>query len=353
MSSNQHTQRPIAGECAIFSAAGLTMLVLSSLAAHADVRYTTAMDMSASMKNSDTSGMGAPVMSTTTYVKGSSERKETSMHMGPMQMNTVTIQKCSTHEEYKLDPVLKIYTEDPIGGLNIGVPSKSPMSMMHPSRDTSSDGGGTGQVITTVNVQDLGSEVISNLKTHHAMLTTRIQTSGCSGNNDTTMRVETWTAPIQTFSCPEQYSPSREVDSPGGSGGGCKVTYVMHGDIEGMRSAYSGMIVQMKMYNGDKLMGVQTLSDYSQATLDESLFEIPSDYTKLSDEDYQKAESNAMMHNMLHGGGGGMGGGGGQDNGNTPTQDNGNGNQGTDNSGDNNTPPPPKKHSFGGIHLPF
>jgi hypothetical protein len=315
------------------------------------------MDMSASMKNSDTSGMGTPVMSTTTFVKGSSERKETSMHMGPIQMNTVTIQKCSTHEEYKLDPVLKIYTEDPIGGLNLGVPSKSPMSMMHPSRDTSTDGGGTGQVITTINVKDLGSEVVSNLKTHHAMLTTRIQTSGCSGNNDTTMRVETWTAPIQTFSCPEQYSPSREVDSPSGSGGGCKVTYVMHGDIEGMRSAYSGMIVQMKIYNGDKLMGVQTLSDYSQATLDESLFDVPSDYTKLSDEDYQKAESKAMMQNMMRGAGGGMGAGMGagdnsQDNGGNQSTDGNNGNQGNGN-GDNGDQPKPKHHGFGGIHLPF
>jgi len=316
------------------------------------------MNMGGSMPGGDQNGMATPMLQTTTYVKDEMERKETVMHMGLMTTDTVTIQKCSTHLEYKLDPALKIYTEGPIGGLAVAPPTRQ--SMQKPSKDTAKSGG-TGQVITTVNIQDLGTEVISKLKTHHAMITTRIQTSGCSGDSDTTMRIETWTAPIQTYSCPEQYAPTREVYMPDT---GCKVSYIMHGDLEGVRSAYGGMIVQMKMYSGDKMIGEQTMTDYSQDKLDPALFQIPDDFKKVTDEEFSKAQSKAMMDSLKHGGLGGMFGGGNQqdngggqqqDNGNgNGNQDNGNGNQGNGNGDQGNgDQPKPKHHGFGGLHLPF
>ena len=347
MSSPKVKTGPCKGHFATLGAAGITLLALVPTSAQADVRYTTSMDMSAMMGNNQHSQSHAapPAEQTTTYVKGTSERVETSFQFGSIKSTSITIQQCGTHEEIKLDPADKLYTENTIGALNFA-PQRQPGMQRGAQSSPVSGGDGTGQVITTINAQDLGYEVISNLKTHHTMMTMRIQTSGCSGNNDSTMKMELWTAPIQTYSCPEQFAASREVgSSPGGGGGGCKVTYVMHGDILAMRNAYSGMMVQMKMYTGDKVTVQQNLVDYSQATLDPGLFQVPSDYTKVSDEEFSKAQSKAMMRGLMGGGQGNQ----------PPDNDQGTPNTGDNSSTDNgdNPPPKPKGHSFGGIHLPF
>lgn len=344
---NVGTRRAVGG-----TLAAAALLAFTVPSARADVRYTTQWQMAPQDNGGNAQqypGGSAPGMEITKFVKGNSERSETSFQMGPMKSTTISIEQCGTHEEIKLDPADKLYAEDPLGAVNFGPPPTGPQ-MRSSGRSEDTQPSGTGTVDVTVNVQNLGSEKIGALTTKHAIITMRTITTGCQGNNDTTMKIETWTAPVQTYDCPERYAPTRQANSPGrGGSSGCKVTYSMHGDVAGLRGAYGGMIVQMKMYKDDKVVGEQNMVDYSTAALDPSLFQVPPDYRLVSDEDLQKAQSKAMMNAFMHGGFGGQ-----------PPSDNGqtdngqNSNPPADN-GDNTNPPadtpPPKKK--GGFHIPF
>ena len=267
---------------------------LAALPAHADVRYTSQMTFGAP---SDTpggatpAGMTMPGLRTTTYVKDNRERVETVMDMGPIHQNTVALTLCDKHQTVKMDPALKIYTIAPISA-----PVFSPPPRMH-GKDSMPEGKpGVGHVTMTFGLQDMGTEKVAELDAHHFKMTIRTQTTGCLGDNDNTMQMEEWVAPVKAgLNCPERFSPTRTFTNERG----CLLTYDMKGDWTKMRDAYGGMVVRMKMYSGDKVVATQDLRDYSLAALDDSLFAVPDDYKQLSATDYEKAESDAMRKGMM------------------------------------------------------
>ena len=344
------------------SALLLAAALFSSTSARADVRYTTQMSMGGANANGAPpadmpAGMpanGMPLMRTTTYVKDMHERVETSVDIGPMHMNTVTLTLCDKHQTVKLDPALKIYTVSDIGSMTFTPPSRPGRGGMGGSMPEGKPG--IGHIIMTFNVQDLGTEKVADIDARHYKMTIRSQTSGCIGTADTTIMLENWVAPIKgALNCPERFSPARSYTN----GNGCQITTEMKGDFSAMRDAYAGMPVRTKFYQGDKLFMTTDMRDYSTAALDDALFTTPDDYKQVSDAEFSKAESDAMMKNMM----GGMGSMFTPPTPETsaPPADNGAGaaptpdaTGGTDNTGGTQTPPPasPPKKKKGIFGLP-
>ncbi|MDQ2686992.1 MAG: hypothetical protein M3Y28_03910 [Armatimonadota bacterium] len=320
---------------------GTLLVAAIALPCHADVRYTSQMTMGAPTSADAPAmpaGMTMPAIRTTTYVKDMHERVETSMEMGPIRTNTVTLTLCDEHQSIRLDPALKIYTVAPIGVMSFGVP---PSMNSRKGKGMPEGKPGVGTVTTTFSVQDLGTEKVAQIdKARHFKLTVRNQTTGCIGQGDTTFVTEEWVAPIKAgLSCPERYAATPRTDP---NDHGCQITYTIKGDMDKLRDIASGMVVRMIIYGdkeGTKVVAQQDLRDYSTAALDDALFTTPADYKEVSAEDFQKQESDAMRKAMM----GGLGAmfkpptddANGNDNGNAapPAQDN----------GDQTPPPAPKK----------
>ncbi len=339
------------------SVAGM-LLLTGTLAAHADVRYTSQMTMGGAERSTNApampEGMTLPTIRTTTYVKDMRERVETTMHMGPMKMDTVTLTLCDKHQSIKMDPSLKIYTIGAIGTLTFGTPNQAHPGQ--PAMKMPEGKPGVGTVTTTLAAQDLGRESVAGRPAHHFKLTMRMQSEGCIGKDDNKFAMEYWVAPLKGgLVCPERYAPTRLITNDRG----CKITYAVKGDLSTFREIGTGMIVRMIMY-GDgkdaKPVAEQDLRDYSTALLDASLFAPPADYKEVMATEFEKQQGDAMRKSMM----GGMG-----DLFKPPTDDSGiqgsdstppggDANPPTDNSGDQTPPPAPKKHpKFKLPKLPF
>lgn len=265
--------------------------LLSVAPARADLRMTSQMVMGASDTSQAKSAPGM-TMRTTTFYKNMDEREETTTDMmGLFQSTEVTLTLCKQQQTITMEPALKIYTVAPIGGAVSQPPSSQPVKRAKTSKS------GSGKVITTYSVTDMGVEKLQNLDTRHSMVSTRIQTSGCLGDSDNTFKYEVWTAPKDIKHCPEQYAASRTV----AGADGCSITYEVKGDAAAMQKAMSGMVVQQKFYMGDKVSMTQELREWSEAALDPALFTVPSDYKKVTEAEYDKAKADAMQRGMMRG----------------------------------------------------
>lgn len=287
------------------AAALAATLLLPPSAARADVRYVSQMSFGdGTAKPADggdaggpPTGMGMPLMRTTTSVKDMNERVETEMNMGPMHSDTVTLTLCAKHQTIKMDPALKIYTVEPIGVAQFSPPSTSRRRGMG-TGDAMPEGGapGVGHVTMTFTVQDLGPDKVADIDAHHYKISIRNQTSGCLGDHDTTFLMEEWIAPIKAgLNCPERFAPTRTVPNENG----CQITYDMKGDFAQMRDLSGGMPVRTRFYEGDKAIMTSELRDYSTAALDDSLFAPPADFKEVSEADFNQEQSDAMRKGMM------------------------------------------------------
>lgn len=264
--------------------------------AAADVRYTMAMEMAQSGGSGDGNASYGPQIRRTVMLKDRRQREEMTIDMGPMHQDTVTLTECDKQQVIQLDPALKIYSVQP---MESGVTPSMPTAFGPRGRGHVEEKAGTGKMVSTISVQDLGTEKILDLDTHHFMLSTQTHTSGCAGDSDTNNKIEMWVAPIKAgLNCPEMYSPSRAVTSDTG----CQMTVEQHGDFDALRSIYGGMPVRIKMYNGDRVIGEMDMREYSTAALDPSLFDVPPDFKQVSAADFQQQEQQAMMNSARNAG---------------------------------------------------
>jgi len=255
--------------------------------AQADVKYTQ------EMRVPGIPGAGnGPLNSTTTYIKKDARRVETTAAMGPVQMQTVELTLCDKQQRYRIDPASKVYTVAKLDTL------PAPGAPPAPEAPAAPETPGTGKVIITATVQDLGEETVADRKTHHYKLNLRTQTSGCPGQSDSTNEMEVWVAPdiAVSMACeqgrlPElPHRPYRPT---------CKVTTEQHGDVAALAKVFSGLVMRMKVNNGDKAIMEQTVTSLSDAALDDALFTVPADYRQVSEQEFAQAQSRAMMQAIM------------------------------------------------------
>ncbi len=255
---------------------------VSGVSARADLKYT----QTTSLGNG-----GAGSSSVTRMVRPGNERTETVINLGKVKMTTVTISTCKPKQEVRLDDSLKIYTVVDATG--------SASTSSAGAASASSGKGKTGKQILTYSLKDLGGEKVAGYQTRHYKVTMKSETSGCLGDRKSTTTMEMWVANIKnTVACA---GTAANYGIPPAVYGGCKVTTVIKGDTAGMKKIGGGMTVRMKMYSGTTVVSTTEVSDVSQAKLSASLFKVPAGYKKVSEQDFQKAQSEAMAAAMANG----------------------------------------------------
>ena len=287
----------------IAAAVVVTGLSLFGATAHADVRYTTVMTV-------DTGeGRGKGFSSELTYfVKGPRERSESAMNFGQFSMKSVSITQCDSDLEIQIDPASKIYTAHSIsGGISGFIPSMPMGGFGGPggrgrARPHVNETPGTGTSDISFENKDLGKEKIGAFDTHHYMLTMHTKTTGCAGNDDSVMKMELWVAPgtLGRLDCPKRFQSAAPVVG-GADESPCKTTTHMTGDMSAMRDLFAHLIVKQIIYKDDKPMMTMQLKDYSSAALDPSLFAVPSDFKKVSDQEYGQTQSRNMLRQFQGG----------------------------------------------------
>ena len=264
----------------VITIAAMFLLVVTT--AHADARYTTEM-----LVHGHAGGPG-PQITRTVEIKGHRERDVTTTAMGPMHMKRVTITMCDLHQTVDIDDELRIYSVEATSPLS-RIPGMAKMNHPHER------GAGGGHVVMTSKVVDHGPEMVGKYHTRHYTVTMHIVSTGCAGNNNTTMTYDLWVAPghLVGLNCPQASQPTTQVDNHG-----CKITYEMKGDYLELASIERNLPVQT-IFRTPQGQMIMRLTDFSQAPLNASDFTIPAGYRKVSQPQFQQAEQRAMMQRMM------------------------------------------------------
>jgi hypothetical protein len=264
----------------------------------ADVRYTVEMKpvIPDAEKEKLLPGMEAPTIRTTTMLKDGNERTEMDMKFGPMGRHMVSLTLCDKKQVIQLDSASKLYTATPIGTLPGAETFAKMMDMMHPQPSRPKPEGTEGKVVNSFKVTDLGDEKVAERTAHHVMIDMTSESSGCAGVRKVTMKMELWTAPLKgAHGCQEVFAPSRTMPTADG----CRITYETKGDLDKLMRNFGGMMVKMKLFDGDnKLVMTEETRDYSDAVLDAGLFAIPSGYKEVSESEFQQAQARSQVNPM-------------------------------------------------------
>lgn len=269
------------------------LLMASAGIAQADIKYVTETRMGAAGGDA----AAKPMMVITNAIMKGAQRTETVQSFGPMNMSTVELKLCDKQQSIKLNSALKIYTVTPFE-------QKPSTTATNTTEAAAADNGGqrgTGKMIMTSSVKDLGQETVADVKTAHYLITMRMQSSGCAGNGDTNIKEEIWVGPDLTTELNCDIAPVDPAVMSRIRSGNCKMSFEYHGDTDAYRKVMSGIIMRMKMYMGDtdKPTMVQEVTSLSRAKLEDSLFAVPADYKQVSEKEFQEAQSRAMMQAMM------------------------------------------------------
>ena len=227
---------------------------------------------------------GGQTYENTIYIKGKRQRTENSG--GQM----ITIEQCDLRRNLQLMPAAKVYTVNPFDDAGPNSNTTGHTATTQPSAVTKG-----GVVTSTVTTKDTGERKQMFGYTARHIITTMVMESSpdaCSQNN-TRMEIDGWYIDA-TFALDcdinRQYSSYR----PPVKAGGCRDRY----ETKIIGTAKKGFPVyeKMTMLGGNGMPSFSTINevvDISQATLDQSLFEVPPDYRQV--DDFASAFSAAMQ----------------------------------------------------------
>jgi len=269
----------------------LTLLLSCALiaGAHADIKYTQTMTFGGDQD-------ATPMMHMAHFVAPGKERNETEMSMGDYKSKEAIVTICQPYQTIHIDDALKIYAVED------GTSSAASAPPMMGNRGQSHEKAGTGKIAINVKVTDLKPEKVAGWDTKHYMVEMHTQSSGCVGDSSSDLKMELWVADVKdAHGCKATVDYGEILGRR--EGDKCKVTYETTGDFARLAGIWNGLIMRQKMYDKDgKVTMIQEVTSLSQAKLDDSVFEVPKGYTKLSMEDYNKQRQQAMMQAMMGGG---------------------------------------------------
>lgn len=250
------------------------------LPAHADIKFTQEMRMPS---------QGNKAFSKTTiFRRAGAERVETSYQFGAAEQRSVTLTLCAKKEMYNLDPALKIYYA---------------MPLVKVAKAASASKGATktgSMTMTLVSLKDVGAETVGGTKARCYEVVTRMQTSGCLGNMDTTSKQHLCMAAATNLGS-DVGCTDMMPGSSGSAGNECKTSYIRKGDWSRYEKLLRGLQVRTRTFSGATSKIVQSeiqTSGISRAKLPGSLFALPADYRRVSSTEFQQAQSRAMMEKL-------------------------------------------------------
>ncbi len=259
-------------------------LAMAMIPAHADIQYTQETRMP------DRPG-DKPFSSSVVYKRPGAERTETTYQFGETEQKSITLTVCAKKEMYTLDPSLKIYTAMPL------VPMTSANK---PTAVKAAAGQKTGTMtMTLVSIKDLGAQKVGQFNTRGYEVVTRMQTTGCMGNSDRRFKQQIFVAPQATLAgggdgCNDM------TTSGGSSTSDCKTAMIHKGDWARYQKLTRGLQVRTRIFKdtGNTVQMETQTTKVSRAKLPGSLFAIPAGFKRVSSQEFQAAQSKAMMDKM-------------------------------------------------------
>jgi hypothetical protein len=219
---------------------------------------------------------GGQTYDNTIYIKGKRQRSE--MQNGQM----ISLTQCDLKRNVQIAPATKTYLIQPFGDATAGTaatPGNSPAAgVQEPMKKG-------GVITSTISTRDTGErKQMFGYTARHIMTTMAMESSpdACSQNN-TKMEIDGWYIDAAfALDCDMTRAyvpPQRPV-----AGGGCRDRY----EQKTIGLAKKGFPVweKMTMFGPNGVTSFSTINevvDFSQATLDQSLFEIPEGYREVQD----------------------------------------------------------------------
>jgi hypothetical protein len=217
---------------------------------------------------------GGQTYENTIYIKGKRQRSEASG--GQM----VTIEQCDLRRNLQLMPAAKVYTINPYDD---GTPSTANTTTHTATAQPGAVKKG-GVVTSTVTTKDTGErKQMFGYTARHIITTMSMESSpdACSQNN-TKIEIDGWYIDA-TFALDCDSNRQYTYRPPVKAGGGCRDRY----ETKTIGTAKKGFPVYEKMTmlgdGGRSFSTINEVVEISQATLDQSLFEIPPDYREVED----------------------------------------------------------------------
>src|SRR6185369_16377840 len=218
---------------------------------------------------------GGQTYESTSYIKGKRQRSET--NSGQMIM----IQQCDLRRNIQIMPQMKVYMIQPYDQPNQPSPSSTTPGATSPASQPVKKG---GLVTSTITTKDTGErKQILGYTARHIITTMEMKSSpdACSQNN-TKMEIDGWYIDA-TFALDCDSSRAYTNYRPKASGG-CQDRY----ETKTIGTAKKGYPVWEKttMFGPDgaeSFSSINEVVEFSQATLDQSLFEIPEGYREVED----------------------------------------------------------------------
>lgn len=242
--------------------------------------------------------MNGQKMETTTYVKGSRKRTEGGGFPG-MGADVADVEQCDLKRNLKISDKKKMYAVEPFDdgsdatATTTSSKTKSPKSKVEKG----------GVVTITSNINDTGErKQMFGLTARHVKTSMSMESSpdSCAQSN---MKMETdgWYVDLPEFSCPITMRPQIPQPGGGGSEGGCRDRTIFKttgGGKTGFPLTETRKII-MEDADTTFTQTVETL-EFSKATLEASLFDIPNGYTQTDNAQslYGRPDMSAMMKNM-------------------------------------------------------
>ncbi|HEX8463629.1 MAG TPA: ankyrin repeat domain-containing protein [Abditibacterium sp.] len=264
-------------------------LLLASFAlvssALADVQYTSVTSM---MRD----GKLTPLSTSTTWLKAGLQRIDTKTEVGNYRATETTVTDVAKRQRLTLDPALKIYYVEPLGGNN-GASSAGGAKAV--STGAAGANGKKSKLVMTLGAQFLGIEKLQNYDARHYKTSMKIDMSGDCGNSNTALQSEVWMADVKL---PVLEIPGQNGNNYGygGNSDGCAVTMETKGDPKAYEATQKGLALKTLMFDEKgKPISQSEITMLSFAAVQDSEFAVPGGFTKMTREEYNDARQKAMM----------------------------------------------------------
>jgi hypothetical protein len=261
------------------------LMCVSFGAAHADVKYTVVTNYTSLGKSAAGSKTPHSSETITYFITANKKRMEYERKNLIYTSDDVRITRCDLNQRFRIDNALKIYTVSALNAKGIiSAPTEKELTEDLPS----------GKVDTHISLQKVGSEKVNGIETtvYHVQMHT--QYSGVLTIHESDYDGKMWIADVQGDMTCDSPKPLRasytQIEDL--STGKRRVTYEITGDIDEMNAISSKLPMRQEGITGDSKIS-ENITGLSTAELDDSLFEVPAGYRKVSSEEYEKLRSKA------------------------------------------------------------
>ncbi len=275
-------------------ALGATCLMIG--AAQADLKWTETLSM-----GGEGGDAGDFSVETTHYMNAEASRTDTKTKLGPVDLLSRQIDLCPTKKTLTLLDDPKLYSEEP---LQMG--SIMPTMPQMPTMGAVAMGGGdngpkqSGTQTISYKLRDLGTEKILDVDTHHYALDTSTTSTGCAGNDTSKTSIEVWKANIPLPAPCLATTFEGTVKNMGHFTSSCDVKTTFVGDTKVAGDVFSGLLMRLKVGQGQDAF-TREVTMLSRAKLEDNVFQVPTDYRKVTPDELAKARQAAMMKAVMGG----------------------------------------------------